>query len=229
MQQSRINKWKCLATNQVWVTDNFLKDKDVDFILDSWNSSAEYQEVAQSGMKYLVTPTNYHYNNVTNRVENYYEIQQKVLTELNPFYKSVFGKTAPTKDLSYMQYFLKTAVPNVSFYDLHSEPSINEEHHFGDAVFMLYLSDEIDGEIVFPNEEAAQLHITPAYKETCKLIEVKYVTETISITPKRNRCVVLRTGVPHYVNKCSGMRYCISGMSFADADYKSRWKQHIHA
>jgi len=224
-----LNKWKCLANNQVWIADNFLKADDVDFILDSWNSSAEYQEVAQMGMKYLVTPTNYHYNNVTNRVANYYEIQQKVLAELNLFYKSVIGKNAPTENLSYMQYFLKTAVPNVSFYDLHSEPSVNEKHHFGDAVFMFYLSDEIDGEIVFPNEKDAQPHITPPYEETCKLIKVEYVKETVSVTPKKNSCLVLRTGVPHYVNKCSGIRYCISGMSFADADYKNRWKQHKHA
>lgn len=225
MPHYQADKWKCLATDQVWVADDFLPEDDVNFILDSWNSSASYQEVSQSGMKYLVTPTNYHYNNVSNKVENYFEIQNKVLTELNLFYEKTFGKAAPTENLSYIQYFLKTAVPNVSFYDLHCEPSISEEQNFGEAVFMLYLSDETDGEIVFPNEEDAQPYITAPYEETCELIDVQYVNKTVSITPKRNRCVVLRTGVPHYVNKCSGLRFCIQGMSFADQDYKNRWKQ----
>lgn len=222
------SQWECLAYNQVWMKDNFLTDEMLELVLTSWNESAKYQEVAQGGMKYLVTPTDYHYNNVSNKINNYSTIQREILDTLNPFYLKKFGKTAPDENLSYIQYFLKTAVPNVSFYDLHCEPSTDETEHFGDAVFMLYLSDETDGELVFPTEADAQSKITPAYEETCKLINVKYVNETVSITPKKNRCVVLRTGVPHYVNVCSGMRYCISGMSFADADYKNRWKEHSH-
>jgi hypothetical protein len=216
--------WKCLARDQVWVNDNLLPDSVVDMILNSWKDSAEYQEVAQAGMKYLVTPTNYHYNGVTNKIAQYDYIQNRVLTEMNEFYPAIFGKAAPVENLSYMQYFMKTAVPNVSFYDLHSEPSIAEDEHFGDAVFMLYLSDEVDGEIVFPSESDAQPHVTPAYEETLKVMSVDYVPTTVSITPKKNRCVVLRTGTPHYVNICSGERYCISGMSFADGSYKDRWK-----
>jgi|AntAceMinimDraft_1070359.scaffolds.fasta_scaffold08667_2 hypothetical protein len=220
-----LENWKCISDDQVWVTDNFLSNDQIDFILDSWNKSAEYQEVHQKGMKYLVTPTNYHYQGVNNTILEYNKIQDLILTQINLFYSDVFKKTAPTTNLSYLQYFMKTAVPNVSFYDLHCEPSVEETEHFGDAVFMLYLSDETDGEIIFPNEQDAQQYITPAYQETCRLINVNYVKETVSITPKKNKCVVLRTGVPHYVNKCSGYRYCIQGMSFASDDYRSRWKQ----
>ena len=219
-----VNNWKCVANDQVWVNDNFLPTDYINFILNSWNETATYQNVEQQGMKYLVTPTNYHYSSVSNKIQNYNNIQQTVLTEINKFYPSIVGQKAPTKNLSYLQYFMKTAVPNVSFYDLHCEPSILEEEHFGPAVFMLYLGDEDDGEIIFPNETDAQEHITPAYENTCKLINVSYVKQTVSIIPKKNKCVVLRTGTPHYVNKCSGLRYCISGMSFANADYQNRWK-----
>lgn len=221
-----LDKWECLAEDQVWVTDNFLTTDQIASIMQSWNETADYQAVEQQGMKYLVTPTNYHYNSVSNKIANYNSIKDSVLTEINKFYPIVFGMPAPTENLSYMQYFMKTATPNVSFYDLHCEPSTDEEEHFGEAVFMLYLSDEIDGEIVFPNVTDEVPHITPAYEETCGLINVKNVENTVSITPKANRCVVIRTGVPHYVNKCSGLRHCIQGMSFAGADYRDRWKTH---
>lgn len=215
--------WNEVADNHVWVMDDFLSKNELDLILNNWiNPDTEIQ---QSGMKYLVNPTDYHYNGVMVKIANQQEVQTFVITKLNDLYTKVFGKKAPCTDLNYMQFFLKESTPNKSFYSLHSEPSVNEKEHFGEGVFMLYLSDEDDGEIVFPSEKDATPLFTKEYLKTLEEMTVTYSEKTVKIKPKKNRCVVLRTGIPHYVNMCSGTRKCISGMSYASDDYKNRWKE----
>jgi len=80
-------------------------------------------------------------------------------------------------------------VPNESYYDIHKEdPKI-----YGECAFMYYLTDEIDGD----------LHL-PAFD--------------FKLTPMENLCVIMKTGVLHKVDKCSGSRFCITGWSFAPAN-----------
>ena len=215
--------WKEHCNGNVWITENLLSDAELDLITANWKQADT--EVYQAGMKYLVTPTDYHYNGVMDKISNQQEIQQIVIGKLNVLYQKLFQKTAPDHNLNYMQFFFKEAVPNKSFYALHAEPSVNEKEHFGEAVFMLYLTDEIDGEIVFPSKEDAKPLFTNSYRKTLSEMTVTYSDNTTSILPKKNRCVVLRTGIAHYVNKCSGLRKCISGMSFAEDNYKNRWKE----
>jgi len=104
----------------------------------------------------------------------------------------IIRQPLPAKDLEPMQLFAKKFTPS-SFIDKHKEdPEI-----YGDWVWMLYLTDETDGELC---------------------------TDDMTILPKRNRLVVMRTGFDHWVNPCSGPRINISGWPFATAEVRARWK-----
>ena len=68
---------------------------------------------------------------------------------------------------------------------------------YGPWTFMLYLSNEEDGALC---------------------------THGIEILPRRNRLVAMRTGVEHWVSRCSGRRLNITGWSFASSAVLRRWK-----
>lgn len=102
------------------------------------------------------------------------------------------GLPIPVNNLEPMQLFAKKFT-KTSLIDRHKEdPEI-----YGDWVWMLYLTDETDGELC---------------------------TDDITILPKRNRLVVMRTGFEHWVNPCSGPRINISGWPFANEEVRARWK-----
>ena len=105
----------------------------------------------------------------------------------------IIGQTLPVRDLEPMQLFAKKFTPS-SFIDRHKE----DPEVYGDWVWMLYLTDETDGELC---------------------------TDDMSILPKRNRLVVMRTGFDHWVNPCSGARINISGWPFATEQVRALWKQ----
>ena len=105
----------------------------------------------------------------------------------------LIGQEIPTDNLEPMQLFAKQFDKN-SFCAPHSE----DPEYYGDWVFMLYLTDEVDGELC---------------------------TESLKILPKRNRLVLMRTGFEHWVEKCSGARLNISGWPFATKEVRQRWKE----
>lgn len=105
---------------------------------------------------------------------------------------NLIGVPVPTDDLEPMQLFVKQFTKS-SFIDKHFEdPEI-----YGNWVYMLYLTDENDGELC---------------------------TDSLRILPKRNRLVLMRTGFEHWVEPCSGSRINISGWPFASKDIRAKWK-----
>jgi len=105
----------------------------------------------------------------------------------------IIGSQVPTEHLEPMQLFAKKFTPS-SFIDKHKEdPKV-----YGDWVWMLYLTDETDGELC---------------------------TEDMRILPKRNRLVIMRTGFDHWVEPCTGERINISGWPFATKQVREKWKE----
>ena len=103
------------------------------------------------------------------------------------------GKTLPTKDLEPMQLFAKKFTTSSRIGKHKEDPEV-----YGDWVWMLYLTDEIDGELC---------------------------TEDMRILPKRNRLVIMRTGFNHWVESCSGARLNLSGWPFVTKQVRQRWKE----
>lgn len=168
--------WKELISNVFWVNDNFLNDEYIDNVL-KYIRNYSTVDIEQS---------NTHYEAYADSIRYKPEYSTPVLNVLNEQYDKIFGKKTQLTGMSSLQFATKRFIPNKSYYALHTEKPLL----YGDCVFMFYLTDETDGDLVLPDFD-------------------------FRITPKRNRCVIMRTGHPHLVEKCSGYRYCITGWSFA--------------
>ena len=206
------DNWQSLIENEVWVCENFLPNTMVDDILEKMSNSDE-KTLDGADAKHLVGNTYYNYN-VLNDLRHIEEYRTFIIDKLNTLYEPVFGKTAQTEDLSPLNYFYKTFNPKVSKYDLHTEsPEL-----FGDAVFMLYLSDEPDGALRIPSRSQCMDMMTDGFRDMMSKVDVRFAGPK-SIMPTRNKCVVMRVGLAHLVEPCSGARPCITGWNFASDEY----------
>lgn len=104
----------------------------------------------------------------------------------------IIGQTLPVHNLEPMQLFAKKFTHSSRIGKHKEDPAV-----YGDWVWMLYLTDETDGELC---------------------------TEDMRILPKRNRLVVMRTGFDHWVEPCTGERINLSGWPFITAEVRARWK-----
>lgn len=206
--------WKTLCEDQIWAMDDFLSQDELDHVLEEWKLFKSFRVVEQQQEEYLIAPIYYHSNQPKRPPRSRKQIQRFVIEKLNTLYIDVLGKAAATENLTYGQFYFKENEPNVSRYDLHIEPDPEDDDRFGDCVFMLYLSDEDDGPLICPSEKDAQELINDTYEKSVANMKVKYVKETQSILPRKNRCVVVRNGTPHYVPVSTGIRKCVTGWSF---------------
>ena len=206
------DNWQSLIENEVWVCENFLPNTMVDDILEKMSDSDE-KTLDGADAKHLVGNTYYNYN-VLNDLRHIEEYRTFIIDKLNTLYEPVFGKTAQTEDLSPLNYFFKTFNPKISKYDLHTEsPEL-----FGDAVFMLYLSNEPDGALRIPSRSQCMDMMTEGFRDMMSKVDVRFAGPK-SIMPTRNKCVVMRVGLAHLVEPCSGARPCITGWNFASDEY----------
>ena len=194
--------WQEIIQDEIWICKNFLQDSMIDDMLNDMKTASE-KTLDGGDAKHLVGNTYYNYN-VVNSLRSNEKYKNAVIDNLNTLYKDAFGKTANKENLSALNYFFKTFNPNTSKYDLHTEsPEL-----FGDAVFMLYLSDEKDGVLRIPT------------REQCN--DMRF-NGPLSITPEKNMCVVMRVGLAHLVEPCSGQRPCVTGWSFASKEYMEQY------
>jgi len=201
-----------------YIIENFIDDMYIDKILNKIKNSAAI-ELNGDVEKHLVGKTNYQYNVYRDNIREDSDVKDHVFNKLNKFYQLELGKSCPTKNINPLNFFTKSFDPNKSFYDLHVE----DPKYFGDAVFMLYLTDEDDGELVLPSLSDSKALWTEGFYTMMKNIDIKFVKDTVAIKPKRNRCVIVKVGLAHYVKKCSGKRYTLSGWSFASDEYYKKF------
>ena len=132
-------------------------------------------------------------------------------TSLNP-------TSGTSEELSYSNLFLKGFTPG-SHYHLHAE----DQKVFGSLAYILYLSDEDSGSIVFPkkadlnkvanHEELKNWYFMDDYLSTNQTIP-KYLPETLELLPRKNQLVAFRTGLVHKVEEyrgCETGRFCFTG------------------
>jgi hypothetical protein len=213
--------WKSMSPNQVWMQDDFLSEDELAHVLKEWEAFTSFHTIEQKEDEFLLAPTYYHSKQPKRPPRSKKRIQKFVIDKLNVLYEEVFGKKADTDNLTYAQFYFKESEPKVSRFDLHIEPGPGDENSFGECVFLLYLSDEVDSPIVAPSEKDAQHLTNDVYNESISKANVQYVEHTVSVLPKINRCVVVRTGTPHYVPVGTGVRRCISGWSFIPRKLKN--------
>lgn len=210
------DNWQELVPNEIWAYENFLSADLVDSMLSDI-STAGTKTLDGEDAKHLVGKTYYNYN-VLNELRHNKTYKTAVINGLNTLYAQKFNKTAPLSDLSALNYFFKTFNPHKSKYDLHTEsPQL-----FGDAVFMLYLSDEQDGALVIPTRTECDTIMTDGFREMMQKVDVRFAGP-YRILPKKNMCVVMRVGLAHLVEPCSGLRPCVTGWNFASKEYMEKY------
>jgi hypothetical protein len=214
-----MSNWQELEPNWLWQHDDFLADDEVQGLIDALNS---VDSKTKDGAKeaHVISRTLYHYNVFNDNLRNDPQTVDMIFDKLNAHFVAQGEKPAPKTNLNGIQFYTKSFDPGKGYYELHVE---NAEL-FGNFVFMLYLTDETDGEIVLPSKEDAHQDWKPEFQQMVDTLPVHFVEKTISVLPKRNRVVCMRVGAPHYVKKCSGRRMCISGWPYASDEYRNKIK-----
>lgn len=199
--------WQTLLKDQLYYHDDFLPEQMVDQILDGMKSK-QFKSVNNRNTPPIMFDTNFDYDLLIDPDFRDLPIREYIFTKIDPLVYQVWGETLPEGQLHHMQYFFKQNNPSAPVaFDLHAE----DAGIYGPLVFMLYLSDEADGQLEIPTKEDAQEDWGKGFQDMVDAFPVYFSTETISLLPKKNRCVVMSTGLAHRVRKCSGTRPNISG------------------
>ena len=225
--------WKELVSNEVWYTDNFIKENAVDKILNKINS-AETKVLDGNEQPHIISKSHYNYNHVKYNVREDSGVVAQIIIKLNEVLEVVY-KPLHIQDINednVLQFTTKTFNPD-SIYNVHTE----RKDIYGDFVFVNYLTNEEGGELVFPDEFMLNKHFEEYPKERTNWLEFKrklaeanqdpYLVGPLVIKPKRNSCVMMRVGSAHYVNPVvngkPGCRAVITGWPFAGMNWKEKF------
>ena len=199
--------WQTLLQNQLYLHDDFLPQEMVDQILNN-TSSKNFKSVNNRNTPPVMFDTNFDYDLLIDPAFRDLPIRDYIFETMDPLVCQVWNVTLPKGQLHHMQYFFKKNNPDAPVaFDLHAE----DINIYGPIVFMLYLSDETDGQLEVPSKEDAKEDWGKGFQDMIDNFPICFSPETIAIYPKKNRCVVMSTGLAHRVRKCFGERPNISG------------------
>lgn len=185
-----------LVDNQVWSIDNFLAADDFNYLLDTYvNKDFDMIHVNNKDFVPIMADTDMSYRVVS--IPIFRPIIDSIEQHLNIKLNLSTSKLA-------MQY--KRFLEN-DHYALHAE----DASKYGDYVYIMYLTDEKDGELIIPSYEDAMKENTVGFDQMREMFDITFAPETITYKPKANTCVVMKTGIAHIVRKCSGRRDSIAG------------------
>lgn len=225
--------WQELVQDEVWYTEDFIKENTVDKILDKIKQ-ADTKVLDGNEQPHIISKSYYNYNHVKYNVREDSGVVAQIVIKLNELlndvYKPILIQDIDTANV--LQFTIKTFNPN-SIYNVHTE----RKDIYGDFVFVNYLTDEDGGELVFPDQYMLNKHFEDYPKERENWVDFKrklaeanqdpYLVGPVIVKPKRNSCVVMRVGSAHYVNPVvngtPGCRAVITGWPFAGMKWKSKF------
>ena len=185
---------KTLIKDNVWLIENFLETKEFEYLIDEYvNKDHSMNHIDNTKYEPVMADTDMSYRVLSMKL---YKPIYDTLREHN--------FDIPEKQFHYLNMQYKKHLVNDS-YALHSE----DKKIYGDLAYIFYLTDEIDGDIVFPSKDEAIL--SKGFQEMMNLFEITFSEKTIRYTPKKNTCLIMKTGLAHEVKKCSGTRDTIAG------------------
>jgi hypothetical protein len=215
--------WNILEKGLIWQHKNFLRPETVQ-LLTSYitNSGIQINTRSSSLEKPKYAHSRYHYGHIKLNFSDMEQIYNEVCVGINSLFAETDKPliTCMTPKTSNM--FLKLFFSG-SHYDMHAEDS----DIFGNFAYIIYLSDETSGEIIFPSEVDQNTHMENIEKNNWSSMksylkeraqEVYYPEKTIRLLPQKNTAVVFRTGTAHKVakyNSAQNGRLCLTGFPFA--------------
>jgi len=193
--------YNTLVPNSVWLFENFLSDEHVAYLEREYvYKDFDMIHVNNKEFKPLMADTDMSYRVIT------MDIYKPIYDRLNELTLTEFNKKLKLEKTSGLNMQYKRFLGN-DFYALHAEDC----KKYGDLVYIYYLSDEQDGELVLPCRNDALDEWSQGFQEMTQQFHVEFSPKTISITPQKNTCVVMKTGIAHKVNSCTGRRDSIAG------------------
>jgi hypothetical protein len=202
--------WKTLLENELYCYDDFLPDELLLDIMDKVDFN-KFKSINNKNTPPVMFNTNFDYDLLIDPSFRDLPLRHYIFNKINSLVEPVWGEKLPIGELYHMQYFFKKNNPDAPVaFDLHAE----DIKIYGPVVFMLYLSDEIDGQLETPTVEDSKEDWDAGFQDMVDNFPVKFSPKTIVLHPKRNRCVVMSTGLAHRVRKCTGLRPNISGWPF---------------
>ena len=199
--------WQTILENELYLCENFLPDELLTDIMDKVDFN-KFKSINNKNTPPVMFDTNFNYELLVDPSFRNLPLRHYIFNKMNPLVELVWGQRLPEGSLHHMQYFFKKNNPTAPLsFDLHAE----DIKIYGPIVFMLYLSDEIDGQLEAPTVEDAKEDWGKGFQDMVDDYYIRFSPSTISLYPKRNRCVVMSTGLAHRVRKCTGFRPNISG------------------
>ena len=177
----------------IWIHENFLKDVEIEELLNI--SDMKFNHINNKNTKPLMSDTEMSYRICS------MEIYKPIYDKLNLLHNLNLSEKTHHLNMQYKKF------EEGDYYSLHAEnPKI-----YGDWFYSLNLSDEVDGELIFPSKEAAKKEWSQGFQEMCDQFDVTFKEHTQVHIPKLNTCVVMKTGIAHSVRSCSNSRLNICG------------------
>jgi hypothetical protein len=201
--------WVEQISNEIWTYENFLPDDMVDRILADMRQSKSKNLVQTKVMGTKLKNIGINYNSY-DYVVYQYDIRHQTdiigcIADRLDEKLLEHNSHAPRVDLNAMQCFVKSFAED-SHYDIHVEPA----YKYGEWAYIHFLSDEINGELIFPNQTMIDEYFLShedersIYDNNLSLLQ-SYGEQTriigpFSITPSKNKCILFRTGSVHWAN-----------------------------
>lgn len=158
--------------------------------------------------------TNYRYSFVNYDFKQDDLLVNEVLDKLNLLYEPLLGMKADRSKLNVNAFWAKIFEP-----DSNIEMHVETVGTYGPVIFLLYLSDEVDGALNLPDETTARKKFwSDGFQEIYDSFAVKFVGPYRFI-PRKNTCIVMRVDCAHLVEPCSGLRPTLQGWSFNSATF----------
>ena len=199
--------WQTLLENELYLQDDFLPSEMLDGITGHVDMQ-KFKTINNKNTPPVMFDTNFDYSLLVDSSFRDLPLRHFIFDKMNPLVNEVWNTSMPTGPLHHMQYFFKKNNPTAGVaFDLHAE----DIKIYGPIVFMLYLSDENDGQLETPCIEDAKEDWGDGFQDMIDTFPIRFSPTTITVYPKRNRCVVMSTGLAHRVRKSHGIRPNISG------------------
>ena len=200
--------WNEIINDHLWSYEDFLSISSLESVLDTINSSIVVEKDSHDADHYIGV-THYNYSVVKHNFRQDAVLVSEVLNKLNLLYVPLLGKAASPESINGNAFWAKVFNPHSNF-----EMHVETKDAFGEVVFLLYLSNEIDGALVLPDERTArQLHWTQGFQDIYDKHPVDFVGP-YRFLPKSNTCIVMRVETAHLVEPCTGLRPTLNGWSF---------------
>lgn len=232
--------WQTIIEDEIWLKKEFLPESLCSNLCRRAERAKSFRMAPGEGIRKVFSSMNinatiYDYTIHYVGIREDLEVQTVYQNQLNEFFNKMgFKKSVNFHPDQSLQFFLKS-FSEQSFYEVHAEPV----SRYGEFAFVHFLQDCEGGELVFPGSQALEQRwkTHPGEKKIFEDMERSFLSNKepirvigpTEIQPRRNICVIFRTGSVHWVNppalKLPLQRLVVTGWPFVTPELISDLNQ----